>query len=72
MTFMGDFLEKIRLPTLYCTDPNKLKLVNLQRGVLPRGTSHNHMETDQREHRRSSTSWRGDSQQQTGITCKQP
>lgn len=27
MTSIGNSLEKIRLQTLYCTDPNKLKLV---------------------------------------------
>lgn len=56
----GDFLEKIRLQTLYCTDSNKLfKLASLQLGVLPRSTSNNHTETDQLEHRRISTSWLG-------------
>lgn len=60
MTFMGGyFSEKIRLQTLYCTGPNRLKLVSLELGVLPRGTSYNHIETDQREHGRNTTSWLG-------------
>lgn len=55
----GDVLEKMRLQTHYCTDPNKSKLANLQLGVLPRGTFYNHTETDRVEHRRKSTSWVG-------------
>lgn len=52
-------MEKMRLQTHYCTDPNKSKLANLQLGVLPRGTFYNHTETDRVEHRRKSTSWVG-------------
>lgn len=56
MTSIGNFLEKIRLQTLYCTDPNKLEAGKSTAGRTTEEHILQSQETDQREHRRIPTS----------------
>lgn len=55
MTSIGNFLEKIRLQTLYCTDPNKLEAGKSTAGSTREEHTIQSQETDQTEHRRTST-----------------
>ena len=55
MTSIGNFLEKIRLQTLYCTDPNKLEAGKSTAGSTSKEHTVQSQETNQTEHRRIST-----------------